>query len=171
MKLELIYLATPYSDPDPLVKEDRFHLANKVTAMLMNLGHVVFSPISHSHPIAEDADLPGTWEFWENQDRVFLSKCTSVVVINTPGWLTSKGVTAEIEIAHEEFNLPVSLINPHSGVLERLTFKESICPNLVQKLRSQHNELRWHLLREIENPLHPDGPQTFQMCVYCGLVS
>lgn len=106
----LIYLATPYSHPDELVRIARFEAVNKVAASMMRSGLHVFSPISHTHPIALAGDLPLGWEFWEAYDRAILSACGKVVVLMLDGWKESKGVTAEIAIARE-MGLPVEYIN------------------------------------------------------------
>ena len=101
MKDGPIYLATPYSHPEKPTMLARFHAVNKVAAALMNRGFHVFSPISHSHPIAEAGDLPLSWDYWEKYDRIILGMCSSVLVLKIDGWDRSKGVLAEIEIARE----------------------------------------------------------------------
>ncbi len=90
----MIYLAIPYSHPDPEVREQRFQTANTVAACLMAAGHHVFSPISHTHPIALAGDLPLGWDFWAEYDRQILSICNMVIVLCVDGWLESKGVQA-----------------------------------------------------------------------------
>jgi hypothetical protein len=57
------------------MEQESFDLANKVSAKLMNEGYIVFSPISHSHPIAESQKLPGTWDFWQKFDEAFIEWC------------------------------------------------------------------------------------------------
>ena len=94
-----IYLACPYSHPDPAVREARFEAVNRAAAQLMRLGHSVFSPISMTHPIAEAADLPKGWDFWAAQDLPFLEWCDKVVVLMLPGWKESTGVDEEVRIA------------------------------------------------------------------------
>lgn len=54
-----VYLATPYSHPDPKVREARFQAVNAVAAQLMRDGHHVYSPISHAHPTLRDAGMGG----------------------------------------------------------------------------------------------------------------
>lgn len=54
----MIYLASPYSHADPAVQRHRYKEAQRATAEMMIEGRVVFSPIAHSHPIAERFDLP-----------------------------------------------------------------------------------------------------------------
>ena len=96
-----IYLATPYSDPDPKIRQERFDNINRIAASLINDGHYVFSPISHTHPIALIGNLPTGWEFWDGFDRSFIEWCDVVCVFCTAGWDTSVGVQAEIKIANE----------------------------------------------------------------------
>lgn len=103
---QMIYLASPYSHPDPSVRVARFHAACKAAADLMVKGHVVFSPIAHSHPIAMAGDLPLGWEYWEAFDRQMLSICSGVFVLQLPGWEESKGLKAELALA-EEMGIPV----------------------------------------------------------------
>jgi hypothetical protein len=108
----VIYLASPYSHPDPAVREFRFREACRAAAKLMRLGHVVFSPIAHGHSIALYG-LPTDWSFWEPFDRHQLERCDEVVVLLLDGWCESAGVAAEIEIAHQ-FGKPVRYIMPES---------------------------------------------------------
>ena len=66
---------------------------------LMSLGHIVFSPISHTHPIAVECDLPKDWEYWKKYDECFIEWCDQVHVWCMDGWKESRGVQAEINMA------------------------------------------------------------------------
>jgi nucleoside 2-deoxyribosyltransferase len=97
-----IYLAIPYT----WNAKKSFEIANKVSAELMNLGYVVFSPISHSHSIAEylDEKLRYNNDFWMHQDLPFVEWADElkVVVIGEFGHeliFESKGVQQEINKA------------------------------------------------------------------------
>ncbi len=94
----MIYLASPYSHPDPAVREQRFRAACRATAALLRAGEVVFSPIVHSHALVE-FELPTGWSYWERIDRSYLERCDEVVVLMLDGWEESVGVRAEIGIA------------------------------------------------------------------------
>lgn len=107
--LGLIYLASPYSDPDPAVRQQRFETVCFVAANLMRKGTHVYSPIAHTHPIAIKGDLPKDWKFWEAFDRKMIRACEAVWVVMMDGWRESKGVAAEIKIA-EELGLPVKYL-------------------------------------------------------------
>ncbi len=109
MKKKLIYLACPYSHDDPGVRLARFDAVNKAAAKLMSKGEFVYSPISHTHPIALVGDLPLDWQYWQNFDRVFLEHCIKVVVLKLDGWELSAGVKGEIAIA-EELGIPVEYL-------------------------------------------------------------
>jgi hypothetical protein len=109
----LTYLAIPYSHPDPAVREARFVIANREAGRLMRAGAKVFSPISHTHPIAVECELPKGWDFWQAFDRAYLSASERVVVVCIDGWRESVGVQAEIAIA-QEMGIPVEYITPES---------------------------------------------------------
>jgi len=98
---ELVYLACPYSHPHPAIREERFNAVTKVAAELLSEGHLVFSPITHAHPMAEVGDLPRNWEFWEKFDRAYLQHSYKIIVLQLDGWKTSTGVAAEVAIAKE----------------------------------------------------------------------
>ncbi len=111
----LVYLATPYSHQDASVREERFRAVNAAAAELMRQGMHIFSPISHTHPIALAGDLPLGWEYWQAYDRAILAACCKLIVLMLDGWKESKGVAGEIAIAHET-GIPVQFISPNKKV-------------------------------------------------------
>ena len=96
----MIYFASPYSHPDPTVREQRFRAACRATSVLLRMGKTVYSPIVHGHPLVEHG-VPTEWPFWEHNDRELLQRCKEVVVLMLDGWQESNGVAAEIRIALE----------------------------------------------------------------------
>jgi nucleoside 2-deoxyribosyltransferase len=106
----MIYLASPYSHRDVHVREWRFQQACRAAAALLRAGLTVFSPIAHSHPIAQHG-MPMSWEFWSRMDREYLSRCDVLAVLTLPGWRESVGVQAEIALA-QELGLPVVYVEP-----------------------------------------------------------
>jgi hypothetical protein len=97
--MKKIYLACPYSHPEAAVRETRFQQVNAVAADLMLRGNMVFSPISHTHPIALAGDLPKGWNFWAAYDKTFIQWCDEVWVLTLEGVCDSVGVRAEIDLA------------------------------------------------------------------------
>jgi nucleoside 2-deoxyribosyltransferase len=110
-KLKRVYLACPYSHVNAEVKQTRFEAVNKIAAEFMAKGYLIFSPISHTHPIALAGALPGHWEFWEAYDRTFIEWADELWVLKLEGWNMSKGVKAEIAIA-KAAGKPVRYIEP-----------------------------------------------------------
>lgn len=113
MGTELIYLACPFSHPDPEVKKKRFEIATKIAARYFSKGIHVFSPLTHCYPIEQvpETKLPGDWAFWAEYDERILSICDRVVVIAIDGWTASTGVQAEITIARR-LGKPVDYLTP-----------------------------------------------------------
>lgn len=107
-----IYLACPYSHDDSLVKKARFNRINRVAAILMKQGFIVFSPISHSHPIALTNDLPGDFAYWQKWNRSFLEWCEVFVIAKLKGWEDSIGINGEREIV-QELKKPIIEIDPY----------------------------------------------------------
>jgi hypothetical protein len=95
----IIYLAVPYSHASYKIREARFHAANKKAAELIKQGHIVISPISHSHPIADHLSNHNDSEFWCKQDEVFLNMADQMWVLKLPGWRKSKGIAHEKAMA------------------------------------------------------------------------
>ncbi len=95
----MLYLCSPYSDPDPAVRQERFEAVCRAAAKLMAKGLVVFSPIAHTHHIALAGNLPTGWDYWQRVDEAFLAACSRVVVLELPGWRESKGIAEELRLA------------------------------------------------------------------------
>jgi hypothetical protein len=102
------YLASPYTDPDPAVRQARFEIVCRIAGALMARGEVVFSPIAHGHSIQMLANppLPREWNFWRRQDFRHLEHADRLIVLMLPGWQDSCGVTEERNAA-EKLGIPV----------------------------------------------------------------
>ena len=126
----IVYLATPYSHPRPDFRENRFEIANYVAAWAMAQGHTVFSPISHSHPIAKNLpdELLLDHEFWMRQDLPILRMCDELWVYPNDAADVSRGVAAEIAEATAK-GIPVRYVGPK----EITPILPPSCPTLRQK--------------------------------------
>ncbi len=104
----LVYIATPYSHSDPDIRLSNFQRANKLAAWAMQKGHCVFSPISHSVPVAEylPPELLLDFEWWMQMDLPILRKCDALFVYPPDAALTSRGVAREVEEA-KALGIPV----------------------------------------------------------------
>jgi hypothetical protein len=120
-----IYLAGPYtakgyqSETDlrkQLTQGARFNMLTKFAAQIMAAELLVYSPITHSHPMTLHEALPGTWAYWERMDREMLSICSELWIMKLDGWEDSEGLQDEIAIA-SEWRKPVVFIEPNRNYL------------------------------------------------------
>ena len=116
----MIYLASPYTHPDPAVRELRFQAACAATAALIHAGHAVYSPVVHSHPLTAYG-LPSEWAFWGRTDLPHLEICEELVVLTLDGWEESTGVQAEMRHARV-LGKPVRYLEPAHGAPTPPTF-------------------------------------------------
>jgi hypothetical protein len=109
----LIYLATPYSHNDRAVMQQRYELACEIAGLLILRGHLIFSPIAHSHTIAQIGRVPGDWKTWQPQCEGMLRRCDELWVVQMAGWETSVGIAAEISLA-ASLGLAISKLDPNT---------------------------------------------------------
>ena len=108
-----VYLCSPYTHPSAEVMCERFEQVCRTAGILMTQGDIVFSPVAHSHVIAELGKLRTDWDFWEVQDMSYLAEwATRLYVLALDGWEESVGVTAEIEMAlSKNVDIPVRVVD------------------------------------------------------------
>ena len=101
----MIYLASPYTYNNGSValqsqiKHARFKMVELQTALYIQHGRPVLSPIVHCHELAGHYNLPGNFEYWKKMNRAWLRCCHELHVLQLPGWEKSTGVVGEIEFA------------------------------------------------------------------------
>lgn len=93
---DVIYLALPYSHPDPKVRQFRYEQACITAYELMQQGRKVVCPVIHNHPLVL-LGLKFGWYTWEGYDRLFMDICGEMIVLRLEGWKESEGVDGEIE--------------------------------------------------------------------------
>ena len=98
----MIYLASPYSHPDPAVVEARYRAVLLAVGRMTARGHHVYSPIVHYHEVAKLMDLPTSAEFWAKINHATIDLCEYVLVLRTGGWIRSDGVLDEISYAKKK---------------------------------------------------------------------
>jgi hypothetical protein len=104
----MIYVASPYYDPDPSVIESRMEVVYEVMAGLMKEGNHCVSPML-MHPVVKKHDLPNTFDYWENYSYDMLKRCDEMLVIQLPGWEESRGVKAERDFCNLH-NVPIDYL-------------------------------------------------------------
>lgn len=95
----MIYLASPYSSPDPLIMKTRFLLAEQVCASLIASGEFPYSPIVHCHEMAQKYSLPTDFAFWQRYNIDMLRRADKLFILMIEGWQSSLGVTYERDFA------------------------------------------------------------------------
>lgn len=101
----IIYVALPYSHPDPAIREMRKQIADRYAAKLISQGHIVFSPISHSHHIADHLDNCNDSDFWVRQCEPFLRVCQEMHILALPGWKESTGIGRELKMFQGQYQI------------------------------------------------------------------
>ena len=107
----LIYLAVPYSHDDRDIMLARFRMVSKVAGQLIRAGNLVYSPISHSHPMALESIVGTTYEDWRELDEFYLLRSDVFMILTIDGWRESKGMVEEIKFATDNAK-PIILLPP-----------------------------------------------------------
>jgi hypothetical protein len=94
------YLASPYTHPIPSIQRDRYQAALKCTHWLLTQRIWAYSPIVHCHTLALQYDLPTDFAFWQDYNIAMIVPAEGFMILALEGWDVSKGVAAEINIAH-----------------------------------------------------------------------
>lgn len=106
--MSYIYLASPYSHPNPEVMHARYLAVSAECAALLRQHDWTYSPIVHCHELARLHGLPTDFEYWKRYNRAMLSSACSLHILTIPGWEESRGVSSE-RIMAEAAGLPVVL--------------------------------------------------------------
>ena len=91
----MIYLANPYTDPDPTIIQLRYDLVCEACAGLVLKGYRIYSPIMHWHPIAIKFKLPQDYNFWKSINEEMIILCKNFWILTLEGWKESKGIIKE----------------------------------------------------------------------------
>lgn len=105
----MIYIASPYTHPNPAIRAERFIAVREYTHRLMQSGQIVFSPIVYGHQFSEIFAMPFEAEPWEEFNHGILKICHKVHVLMLNGFLESKGIKAEVDYALS-LNKPVQYV-------------------------------------------------------------
>ena len=103
--MSFAYLASPYTHPDPAVKESRYRTALFATARLLEKKIWVHSPIVHCHHLALEAGLPDSFDFWMEYNFAILAQAKELLVLRMDGTDESVGVRSEMKEA-ERLGIP-----------------------------------------------------------------
>lgn len=96
----MIYVASPYSSPDPGLMVHRYREVERVTALLLQNKIWCYSPIVHCHELANNYKLPTDHAYWREYNFHMLDRAVALLVHQQPGWEESIGVNEEIDYSH-----------------------------------------------------------------------
>lgn len=92
----MIYVASPYSHMDYVVRDMRYQETQSYVATLFEKKLWAFSPIVHCHALAHAFDLPTDAEYWKEYNLHMLARADELHVLQLTGWAESEGVRNEI---------------------------------------------------------------------------
>jgi len=104
--MSYIYLASPYTHPNPDIMQERYEHAARVTAEMLNRRQYVYSPIVHCHELACRHDLPRDINFWRDYNTAMLRLAGQLKVLKLEGWEQSVGVQFEMDLA-KRLGIPI----------------------------------------------------------------
>ena len=110
-KPDIIYLAAPYSSQSCITEHNRFYSVSAVAAKLIKEGHVVISPITHSHPMRKFWELKGDYKTWRKQNELFMDMSTRMIILKLDGWEESEGIREE-KAYMEKQGKPIEYMGP-----------------------------------------------------------
>lgn len=100
--MSFIYVASPYSHPEESVRQARYEAVSAFTAMYIERGFVVYSPIVHNHLLARRLPALGlSFSDWSRHNFGILAKASELWVLTIPGYESSLGVQSEVALAEQ----------------------------------------------------------------------
>lgn len=111
LRFDLVYLATPYSK-FPGGIQAAFIDAACIAARLLRAGVKVYSPITHTHPIAILGMIdPLDHAIWLPFDQSMMNKADALCIAMMDSWEISKGIAHEIDyfLTHDK---PIFHLDP-----------------------------------------------------------
>lgn len=136
----MIYLAAPYTHDDPNIMNQRFEKASHIAAEFSKKGFLVFSPITHGHPISKNG-LPTDFEHWKKLNDKFLDVCSEVWVLTLPGHKKSRGIAYEINRAINA-GKKIALVEPETRTVNYFPTPNDL-DLAVTKNQCGNGEIEW----------------------------
>jgi len=103
----MIYLISPYTHQNPLVRAERARKVGRVALALAEEGIMSISPVFYGHQLEEKFHVHLPYEFWLSWSRGVMAKCSAAYVVALPGWRESRGVREECKLA-VELSMPIT---------------------------------------------------------------
>ena len=102
----MIYIASPYTDPDPEIMQRRYEAVLRYCVHLVQEHEVPYSPIIHFHEMAKYFDLPKDFIYWRKVNATMLRVSSCLHALLLPGAKESEGLDQELDDA-DIMHLPI----------------------------------------------------------------
>jgi hypothetical protein len=143
MRDDLVYLASPFTDPNKKVQHDRAVAAAKTAAFLRVIGFRVYSPIAANYFMSQHMKYDATSIDWWDMDKPMLFMSSKLFILDIPGWVESEGICREFMnfFLHKadferkpnmflvyplEHGISISEISDPVGMLESMKYYEEL---------------------------------------------
>ena len=107
----MIYIASPYSHPNPFVVQQRVTAVREYAAKLIMRGECAFSPIVYAHEMALAHGMGTDAKTWAVFNDKMVQAAKAMHVLMLEGYGESLGVQHEIRYA-EYLSLPTTFVFP-----------------------------------------------------------
>ncbi len=115
-----LYLASPYSHENMVVRNERARIINGIGFKLIRLGLNLFCPITQSHNLNKSSgpNIPDlSHDECMRVDYAFLSRASGLIVVKLDGWNESKGVALEMDYAIQH-KMPIYMLEEDDNLEE-----------------------------------------------------
>lgn len=117
---EIKYLAAPYTHNNKGVESLRHRLITRAAATLTSQKEMIYSPITHCHPMAKTVNLPTDYLYWRSLNHAFIKISKEFIILTLPNWKDSKGIKDDLEYA-VSCEIPYKYIDPLDvGITEEM---------------------------------------------------
>lgn len=106
----MIYIASPYSHPEPEIRSKRFYIALYYAGALKKEGIVCFSPIVYGHHFALHNWTDTDHESWLDFNNKMMDMADEIHMLQINGWRESRGMQYEAAYAMEN-DIPLRWID------------------------------------------------------------
>lgn len=110
--MSYIYVASPFSDNDPLVEQQRYEAVLRYCLeKLRTYEPPRLSPIIYGYQFYRSGRIQGSYRQWRTLNRKLLREADSMEVLMLPGWNRSLGLAYELGVAELQCK-PILYIDP-----------------------------------------------------------
>jgi hypothetical protein len=131
------FIAGPYTDPDPAVKEFRYDALTRAYAQYVAHGHSAVCCITLTHPpdaiISQQKNIATLGsDYWTDADVPFMNIAKTLVVVKLPGWEKSSGTQKEIAYFRAQ-GKPILYIDPNEFILGKTQEMPQALPEIAER--------------------------------------